>query len=163
MEDVAKEQDLSVYIPEKTRKPGEIGFALLGILFGILGYYFAMDMTSDSYSAPSVFPKVSSTIIIVCGLTCLLKALMKAKSPAEAGTAFHYLLPKDVVFALVMLVVYCVALPYAHFIPASYAFMVVGMVYLHRGKKIAQSLFVSALALALLVGVFRYVFMVMLP
>ena len=165
MQDVAKEQvkDLSVYVAEKVRKPGEIGFALLGTLLGVLGYYFAMGMTSDSYAAPSVFPKIASTIIIVCGLICLARSLRKEKPPAESSSVFRYLLPKDVVFVLGMLVVYCIILPYAHFIPSSYAFMVTGMIYLHRGKKIVQSLFISAGALAVLVGIFRYVFLVMLP
>jgi hypothetical protein len=165
MDDVSKSQvqDLSVYVPEKVRKPGEIGFAVLGILLGVLGYYFALGMTSGSYAAPSVFPKISSIIISLCGLTCLIKALTKEKPPADSGTVIHYLLPKDVVFMLAMLVVYCVVLPYAGFIYSSYMFMVTGMIYLHRGKKIFTSLIVSAVVLTVLVVIFRYVFLVILP
>lgn len=156
-------QDLSVYVPEKVRKPGEIGFAALGILLGMLGYYFALDMTSDTYSAPSVFPKIASIIIMACGAVSLLKAVRREKPPAGSETVFQYLLPRDVVFVICMLVAYSIALPIAHFIPSSYVFMVVGMIYLHRGKKILQSLIISALALAVLVAVFRYVFLVILP
>ncbi|GHS95469.1 hypothetical protein AGMMS50276_11200 [Synergistales bacterium] len=154
--------DLSVYVPEKVRKPGEIGFALLGIIFGLLGYYFALDMTHDSYSAPSVFPKIASTIIVLCGLVSLVKAI-KREAPAAGETAFGYLLPKDVIVMLVMLLVYCFALPILHFPLASYAFMVIGMIYLHGGKKIIQSFIYSGIALAALVAVFRYVFLVILP
>ena len=157
-----KGKDLSVYVPEKVRKPGEIGFALLGTMFGMLGYYFAMGMTSGSYSAPSVFPKIASSLIVIFGLTCLAKAFVKDK-PAQSETVFHYLLPKDVIFMLMMLVVYCIVMPYAGFISSSYVFMVVGMIYLHKGKKIAQSIFISAGALAALVVVFRYIFLVILP
>ncbi len=161
--DAQAAQDLSVYVPEKIRKPGEIGFALLGIVPGVLGYYFALDMTSDSYSSPSVFPKIASVIIMACGIVSLTKALRRAKPPAGSETLVQYLLPRDVVFVIGMLVVYCIALPTVHFIPSSYVFMVVGMIYLHRGRKILQSLIISAVALALLVAVFRYVFLVILP
>ena len=161
-EETAAPADLSVYVPEKVRKPGELGFAVLGILFGILGYYFAMDMTSETYSSPSVFPKLASAIIIVCGAVSLHKAVKRSAPPA-GETVFAYLLPKDVLAVLIMLVLYCVALPKLHFIPSSYAFMVAGMVYLHRGKKIVQSLIYSAIALVVLVVVFRYLFLVILP
>ena len=156
-------QDLSTYVPEKIRKPGEIGFAVLGILFGALGYYFAMDMTSDSYSAPSVFPKISSVVIMICGAISLVKAIKREKPPAGSESIFQYLLPKDVLVMLCMLVAYCIALPRFHFIPSSYAFMVAGMIYLHGGKKIVQSFIISAGALAVLVVVFRYIFLVILP
>jgi hypothetical protein len=156
-------KDLSVYVPEKTRKPGEASFAFLCMAFGALGYYFAMGMTSDSLSAPSVFPKIASTLIALCGLICLGKAFLKEKPLPAERSILRFLLPKDVVFMLGMLLVYCLALPHIGFITSSYVFMVVGMIYLHRGKKIPQSLAVSAVALAVLVTVFRYVFMVMLP
>jgi hypothetical protein len=159
----AAAQDLSVYVPEKVRKPGEIGFAVLGTLLGVLGYYFALDMTSNSYSAPSVFPKIASLGIMACGAVSLVKAIRREKAPPGWNALSRFLLPKDVLFVLGMLVVYCLALPYLHFIPSSYLFMAVGMVWLHRGKKILQSLIVSAGTLAVLVAVFRYVFLVILP
>jgi hypothetical protein len=129
-------QNLSVYVPEKIRKPGEVGFAVLGTLLGALGYYFALSMTSGSYSAPSVLPKVSSAVIMACGAVSLFKAIRREKAPPGWEALFRFLLPKDVLFVLGMLIVYCLALPYLHFIASSYLFMVVGMVWLHRGKKI---------------------------
>jgi hypothetical protein len=164
LESAAHEQsrDLSAYVPEKIRKPGEIGFALIGIVFGILGYYFALGMTSDTYSSPSVFPKIASVIITACGLVSLVKAARR-EHPEAGATVLQYLFPRDVVFMLVMLFAYCLALPRLHFAVSSYLFMAVGMIYLHRGKKILQSLIYSGIALALLVAVFRYVFLVILP
>ena len=41
--------------------------------------------------------------------------------------------------------------------------MVAGMIYLHRGKYIWQSFVISAAAMAVLVAIFRYVFLVILP
>lgn len=155
-------KDLSVYVPETVQKPGEVAFNLMWVLFGVLGYYFAMDMTSDTYSSPSVFPKFASVIIIFCAGISLFKAVKRAK-PAEGETAIKYLLPRDVAVIIGMVAAYCFALPVLHFIPASYIFLVAGMVYLHRGKKILQSCIYSAIALAVLVLVFRFLFLVILP
>jgi len=156
-------QDLSVYVPEKVRKPGELTFASLWIILGALGYYFAMGMTSDSYSAPSVFPKLASTVITLCGIVTLVKAVKREKPGADETGAFHFLLPQDVLVMITLIILYCVALPNLHFVPSSFAFLVAGMVYLYRGKKIVQSVVVSAGTLAVLVVIFRYVFLVILP
>lgn len=156
-------KDLSVYVPEKIRKPGEIGFALLWIITGLLGYYFAMGMTSDSYSAPSVFPKLASAVIIVCGAVSLAKAVRRGKPAAGGSGVFSFLLPRDVLVMMVLMLLYCAALPKLHFIPSSFALLVSGMIYLYRGKKIIQSVVISACTLAVLVAIFRYVFLVILP
>lgn len=159
----SEEHGLSEYVPETIRKPGEIGFSCLWILLGILGWYFALEITSETYSSPSVFPKIASTIIIVCGLISLLKAIKRAPPAPGGDNVFQYLLPKDVLVILSLLLVYCIVLPHLHFIASSYLFMVIGMIYLHRGKSIVRSLIYSAIALLLLVLVFRYLFLVILP
>ena len=157
-----EEHGLSDYVPEVVRKPGEICFAFLWIVFGVLGWYFALDISSDTYSSPSVFPKIASIIIVVCGFISLMKAIKRAPAP-EGETVFQYLLPKDVLVMLLLLLSYCIVLPHLHFIPSSYLFMVIGMIYLHGGKNIVRSLIYSAIALLLLVLVFRYLFLVVLP
>lgn len=156
-------RDLSSYVPEKHRKPGETAFAVIATVFGILGYYFALGMTSENLSSPSVFPKLASCIIVICGVVCIYRSCKKEAPEAGSPNVFRYLLPKDVIVILAFLLIYCIALPRLHFIVSSYAFMVIGMIYLHRGKYIWQSFVISAVAMALLVAVFRYVFLVILP
>jgi hypothetical protein len=75
----------------------------------------------------------------------------------------RFLFPGDVVVVLCLLVAYCVALPRLHFVASSFAFLVLGMIYLQRGKNIVRALLVSAASLAVLVAVFRYLFLVILP
>lgn len=156
-------KDLSVYVPEKIRKPGEIGFALLWIIWGLFAYYFATTMTSDSYSAPSVFPKLASSVIIGCGIVILVKAIRREKPSPADGSVFTFLLPRDVLVMMIFILIYCAALPRLHFIPSSFALLAAGMIYLYRGKKIVQSVIISACTLAVLVAIFRYVFLVILP
>ena len=91
-----------------------------------------------------------------------VKALHRDK-PEASSSLSRYLFPADVVVILLLLVAYCIVLPRLHFIASSYLFMVLAMVYLQRGKKILRAILVSALALAVLVAVFRYLFLVILP
>ncbi|MEG1799131.1 MAG: tripartite tricarboxylate transporter TctB family protein [Synergistaceae bacterium] len=159
----AEKKSLSAFVEDPERKPGEIAFSCMWILFGALGYYFALGMTHDDYASPSVFPKLASCIIVLCGLFILFKDLKRNKPKEGSPNVFQYLLPKDVLVILCGLIVYCIVLPRLHFIASSYLFMVLGMIYLHRGKKIVQSLIISAGALAVLVAIFRYIFLVILP
>lgn len=162
-ESLATPKDLSVYVPETVRKPGEVFFATLWVILGALGYYFALDMTGDSYSAPSVFPKLSSTVITLCGIVTLIKAAKREKPGPDEPGVFSYLLPRDVLVMISFVILYCVALPNLHFVPSSFAFLAAGMIYLYRGKKIVMPIIVSAGTLAVLVAIFRYVFLVILP
>ncbi|MGI6784017.1 MAG: tripartite tricarboxylate transporter TctB family protein [Aminivibrio sp.] len=155
-------KDLSVFVPEAHRRPGELGAAALGFLLGALGYYFALDMTSGEYSSPSVFPKFASALIMACTGVILLRGLKKDKQKDGPGLA-AFLLPMDVVVVLILLVAYCVALPWLRFVPSSFLFMVIGMVYLQRGKNIVRAVLISAASLAVLVAIFRFLFMVILP
>jgi hypothetical protein len=99
---------------------------------------------------------------MACSAVNFLKALRRDK-PGTETTLTGYLLPLDVVVVVVLLVAYCFALPRLHFVASSYAFMVIGMVYLQRGKNIVRALLISAVSLAVLVAVFRYLFLVILP
>ena len=155
-------KDLSTFVPEAHRKPGELGIAAIGFLIGALGYYFALDMTSGEYSSPSVFPKLASTVIMLCSAVNFFRAVRREKPEAGISPA-RFLFPGDVVVVLCLLVAYCIALPRLHFVASSFAFLVVGMIYLQRGKNIVRALLVSAASLAVLVAVFRYLFLVILP
>ena len=161
-DEAASPKDLSTFVPEAHRKPGELGIAAIGFLIGALGSYFALDMTSGEYSSPSVFPKLASTVIMLCSAVNFLRAMKRGKPEAGISPA-RFLFPGDVVVVLCLLVAYCIALPKLHFIASSFAFLVVGMIYLQRGKNIVRALLVSAAALAVLVAVFRYLFLVILP
>ena len=84
--EIEKEEarDLSSYVPERHRKPGETAFAIIATVFGVLGYYFALGMTSENLSSPSVFPKLASTIIIICGAICIYKSCKKEAPAADS-------------------------------------------------------------------------------
>lgn len=145
------------------RRPGEIGFAFLFVLFGALGYYFALDMTSGKYSSPSVAPKIASSVIMLMGLAELWKGLKKRSNGVDASRLFSFLFTREVLFVLVLLVLYSVLLPMLHFPLASFLFLMLALLYLHRWKKVGLCTAISVGTVVVLVGVFKYVFQVMLP
>lgn len=145
------------------RKPGELTFAILCVLFGFLGYYFALDITSGELSSPSVAPKIASTVIILMGLAELRRCLKKGKPLPGPGPLLRYLFTWDVVFILVMLGAYSILLPILHFPLASFLFLLFSLFYLQRGKRFFLCLAVSVSSIAVLVGIFKYIFKVMLP
>ncbi len=145
------------------RKPGEIAFALLAIVFGVLGYYFALDISSGSLSAPSTVPKMASVIIIAMGLLSLRQGVLKVKAPSGFGELTRFLLPRDVLVVLVLLALYSALLVPIGFAIDSFLFISVALIYLQRGKRIPLCLAVAAISVAALVGIFNYIFKVMLP
>ena len=145
------------------RKPGEITFALLCVLFGLLGYYFALDITSGELSSPSVAPKVASSVIILMGLAELVRCLKKDRAQPGLKALLHFLFTWDVVFILIMLAAYSILLPILHFPLASFLFLLASLFYLQKGKRFFLCLAISVSSIAVLVGIFKYVFKVMLP
>ena len=75
----------------------------------------------------------------------------------------HFLFTWDVVFILIMLAAYSILLPILHFPLASFLFLLFSLFYLQRGKRFFLCLAVSVSSIAVLVGIFKYIFKVMLP
>ena len=146
-----------------SRNPGELAFTLLTILFGCLGYYFALDISSGALSSPSVAPKIASSVIILMGLAELVRCLRKGAPQPGINNLLRYLFTWDVVFILAMLAAYSVLLPILHFPLASFLFLLASLFYLQRGRRFLLCLVISLSSIAVLIGVFTYVFKVMLP
>ncbi len=146
------------------RKPGELGFSVLALLFGAAGYYFALDMTSGELSSPSVAPKVASIVIMAMALINFIKTLTKKeKVVATFATVTKYLFTRDVVVILVALAAYSVALPVVHFPIASLVFLIATLVYLQNFKRIPLCAGIALASVAVLVAIFNYIFKVQLP
>lgn len=145
------------------RKPGEVGFAFLFVLFGALGYYFALDMTSGKYSSPSVAPKIASSIIIAMGLIELYKSFKREALKYNILDLLAFLFNKEVLFILILLGLYSFFLPILHFPLASFLFLLLSLLYLHNWGEFKLCSMVSLGTVIVLVGVFKYIFQVILP
>lgn len=146
------------------RKPGELGFSILALLFGALGYYFAMDMTSGELSSPSVLPKLASVVIMAMAAISFFRAMLgKKKVTVNFMTLTTHLFSRDVVVLLILLAFYSLALPILHFPIASFVFLFIALTYLQRLKRIPMCFGIALVSIAALVAIFTYVFKVQLP
>jgi len=147
------------------RSPGEIAFCIFFTLLGCFAYYIALSFTSGSWDSPSIFPRLVSAVIIALSIVTIIRTLKNTvkTSFTSVKDIVKFLLPTDVAVLLFLLVVYSVVLPIIHFIPASFLFMYIAMVYLQRGRGLLKNAAISGLALACLVAIFRYIFLVILP
>lgn len=143
--------------------PGEKTTAICIIMIGVLGYFFAMKMTSENYYSPSVIPKLTSIMIGFFGIVAFYKTRSKQTCTLSFLQMLQYYFPKDVFALLLLLIVYSVILPFAGFNIASILFLCTAMTYLQRGKHVVLSVIVSILSVAILFLVFRYLFLVVLP
>lgn len=142
------------------RIKGEIVIAIASFIFGSLGYYYAIDMTHDTYSSPAVFPKLVSTIIVICGLIQTYRCYKK--NYVDFGlSAFQYIFPSNILFTIPLLIICCVIMPKVHFAISSFAFMSILMVYLDGVKYVLRSVIIACLSTAALI--FRYIFEIILP
>jgi len=147
------------------RSPGEITFCIFFIVVGGFAYYIALSFTSGTWDSPSIFPRLVSALIVVLSIVTIFRTIKNTVKPSFTSMKdiAKFLLPADVAVLLFMLTVYSVVLPIIHFIPASFLFMYIAMVYLQRGRGLLKSAAISGLALACLVAIFRYIFLVILP
>ena len=116
------------------RSPGEITFCIFFILVGCFAYYIALSFTSGSWDSPSIFPRLVSALIVVLSVATIFRTLKNTAKPSFASLKeiFKFLLPADVAVLLSLLIVYSVVLPIIHFVPASFLFMYIAMIYLQR-------------------------------
>lgn len=155
--------DIQETLKKEFCTPGERLTALLIIVLGILGYYFAMGMTSETFYSPSVVPKLTSTVVAVCAAAALFRTRTKDKNPLDWRRTLKYFFPKDVLVILVFLVAYSFMLPLAGFNIASAVFLFAAIAYLQHWKNLIRAAVISVITVAVLFLVFRYMFLVILP
>lgn len=162
--DIDEERQVSTESPiNNFAEPGERWFGLIILLLGIVGCAGTFQMTFDTLSDPASLPRVVSVILILCGILLSYGNFRRPSQRIRFKEAVRQILPKDVCVMALLLAIYCIVLPKLHFIIASYLFMFIGMVYLRGKNKIVSSLIISGLATAVLVAIFQYIFMVILP
>lgn len=152
----------------RPREPGETVFAYLMLLLGL--FVMAEGWRLDALHSPSsagIFPALAGLFMSLSAGAVILRNRRMAPSPAAAedGVVRAFLrrvTPREVAAMAALLVAYMLALEPAGFLLASFAFLLVAILYLHR-RGIVFAAVVSAAMLALIWVVFRLVFTVVLP
>lgn len=154
---------LASRVPEmsqRPRQPGELGFAVLLLLFSAAAAYQAYQISGFSgLSSAGVFPLLASAAMLLSGGLSLWRAL---RSPAPEGRFFTAVLPPRVLGYMGLVVVYGVAMAWLGFIIASGVFLLISLLML-SSMPWYRALATSAGALLLIVLVFRHGFQVILP
>ena len=155
---------------EKERKlrAGENFFAwilLLFSLFVLLQAYFISGFSS--ISSAGTFPMAASAVMVVSSCLILLKNRRLEKPEnrnlrGELAQAVKAVLPYKFLIYTVIVVAYVTLLQPLHFLPSSFAFLVISIVYL-KGTTVPKALIISISILVFIYILFQYVFRVVLP
>lgn len=150
------------------RQPGEtlFGYLLLLLSLFVLGEAWRIAGFS-SVSSAGVFPMAAGAAMVASSFAVILqnRRMAPPEIPAGAGRLGEFarrITPRDIVVVAAMILGYMAALEPFGFLPASFAFLFLSILYLHRGG-LVFTLLVSAGALAAVYVVFRMVFTVVLP
>ncbi len=152
----------------RPREPGETVFACLMLLLGL--FVMAEGWRLDAFQSPSsagIFPAFAGLVMAVSAAAVIVRTCRMAPplAAAEQGLVRAFLrrvTPKEVAAMAALMVAYMLALEPLGFLVASFAFLLVAILYLHRRGLIFAAV-VSAATLALIWVVFRLVFTVVLP
>ena len=181
--DQVREPELKPVAPYK---PGEKGFAVFWLIIGAVFFYFSMQIYQKhpGVSSAGAVPLFCTGAIILCSVLILLS---DRKAPSEndgagggekAANVFRFLFGPDVLFMVIMIFLYCIALNMRlGFYPATLVFLWISMIFYNRskfrvngsidtkilGKVILHNLFWTAVCLAFIFVVFSTLFKVVLP
>jgi putative tricarboxylic transport membrane protein len=145
-----------------TRRPGELVFVVLLVIFSMLAAWQAWSISGfASPSSPGMFPMFAAATMVISGLVILVDTARRRREAGEGGFLAEVTPVRLIVFAA-MIIGYMAALQPVGFIGSSFAFLFASMAYLNRGS-ILLNLVVSAASLAVIYVIFRHVFSVVLP
>jgi len=121
----------------------------------------------SSISSAGMFPMVAAAIMVVAMALILLNNRKLAKPDAdglkdELRQAAKQVLPKVFLVYTGIIIGYMILIQPLHFLPSSFAFLLVSMIYL-KGSTVIKSLIISILTLACIYIVFQFFFRVVLP
>jgi putative tricarboxylic transport membrane protein len=153
---------------DRKLRAGEDLFAWL--MLGFSGFVLIQAYLISGFSsvdAPGTFPMGAAAVMVAASLSVLLKnRRLKAGQPitfkAELNRAAAAVLPRVFMVYCAIIVGYMLLIKPLHFFPASFAFLLISMVYL-KGTGWFRSLMIATVMLGSIYIVFQYFFRVVLP
>jgi len=152
-------------------KPGEKGFALFLLLFGLYATseswkLYQMSPGASSFGAVPLF--VSALIVIFSAAILITDRKKLVETAGLSGKekvmeTLRYIFPLDVSVTMVLILLYCAGLYLGlGFVPVASVFLWASMSYLmHKGY--VKNLLWTALCMAFILLVFSFLFSVVLP
>lgn len=151
--------------PRTRRFSGEIIFNFALLIASLVLAHQAWSIAGfASLTSAGLFPMLAAGTMVVSAIFVIADSARKAP-PEKRGLmqalSLEIISLRTVVFA-VLIVGYMMALRPLGFVVASYLFLAAAMLYLHR-RNYVFLLVLSAVAVAVIYFLFRYVFIVVLP
>lgn len=149
-------------------RAGENLFAWLMMAFSLFVLVQAYLISGfSSISSAGTFPMGAAAIMVVATALILLNNRKLEKPDAdglkdELHRAAKQVLPKVFLVYTGVIIGYMILIQPLHFLPSSFAFLLVSMIYL-KGSTVIKSLIISTLTLACIYIVFQFFFRVVLP
>ena len=149
-------------------RAGENFFAWLMMAFSLFVLFQAYLISGfSSISSAGTFPMGAAAIMVVAMALILLNNRKLEKPDAdglkdELRRAAKQVLPKVFLVYAAVIIGYMILIQPLHFLPSSFAFLLVSMIYL-KGSTVIKSLIISTITLACIYIVFQFLFRVVLP
>jgi len=153
---------------ERKLRAGENGFSWLLLLFSLFVLVQAYLISGfSSISSAGTFPMGASAVMVIAMVSILVNNRRFKKMVAdgfknELRQATKMVLPGVFLIYSLVIIVYMVLIEPLHFLPSSFVFLLVSMIYL-KGSTALKSVLISVLTLGFIWVIFQYFFRVVLP
>lgn len=148
-------------------RAGEFHFNLTICCLSFIVLVLAYQISGLKISAAGTFPLASSAVMVISMATVLWgdrkkERAIKESFNSEIRQAIREVLTKDFTVYTLIATAYICSIEPLHFIPSSFLFLTVSMIYL-KGSKPVKAIIISSIILAFIYVVFLYFFKVLLP
>ena len=148
----------------KKLRPGEKVFSVILIIFSAILFFESYKISGFSgLTTSGAMPMFASTLMLIASIFIFLETLKKdPKNKFNLLKITQYLLPKQLIFFVSLVLIYVLAIPYFGFTLSSGTFLIISILNLWN-KGIVWSLGVSVFSIAVIYFLFRIIFQVILP
>lgn len=146
-----------------TRRPGEIAFGAMLLIFSLFMLWQAYEISGfSSLSSAGAFPMAMAAIMVATAAISLLRSL-RLQSPSGGMQLFvKEIMPPTVVAFALLILGYSLLLQPLGFVLASFTFLLVSSWFLQAGQ-FKRALLLSVISIVSVYIVFRLIFQVVLP
>ena len=148
----------------KKLRPGEKVFSAILIIFSAILFFESYKISGFSgLTTSGAMPMFASTLMFIASIFIFLETLKKdPKNKFNLLKITQYLLPKQLIFFVSLVLIYVLVIPYFGFTLSSGTFLIISILNLWN-KGFVWSLGVSVFSIAVIYFLFRVVFQVILP
>lgn len=148
---------------KRTRRPGELIFAILIGVFSVIALWQAFQISQfTGLSTPGIFPMLAAATMLVSALFIFKET--RARPNFDSGTErfLKTVMPVRLVCIVALVVAYVWAMPWLGFMLSSAIFLFAAIAFLWR-KNVFISAALAGFTLAVIYVIFRILFQVVLP